>query len=78
LVVADSISAHITSGNNTRTYDGNGICYVEFGNRRAGRVDVTFAAGQTPFGHFDTATETIAAEKDEYGASRLQRWIGAA
>lgn len=76
--VADSISAHITSDNNTRTYDGNGICYVEFGNHRAGRVDVTFAAGQAPFGHFDTATETIATEKDEYGTSRLQRWIGAA
>ncbi|MEO6827590.1 MAG: FAD/NAD(P)-binding oxidoreductase [Microbacteriaceae bacterium] len=77
-VVADSIGAQITSDETTRTYDGNGVCYVEFGDHRAGRVDVTFAAGQAPFGHFDTATATISAEKDEYGASRLQRWIGAA
>lgn len=76
-VVTDAITARITSQTNTRTYDGNGICYVEFGDHHAGRVDVTFAAGQSPFGHFDTATEAISAEKEAYGESRSQRWIGA-
>ena len=75
-VVADAIIARIKSESNTRTYDGNGVCYVEFGHRRVARVDVTFAGGQPPYGHFDTATEEISAEKDEYAASRLRRWIG--
>ena len=75
-VVADAITARIESGGNTRTYDGNGVCYVEFGHRRVARVDVTFAGGQPPYGHFDPATATISAEKDEYAASRLRRWIG--
>jgi sulfide:quinone oxidoreductase len=77
-VVADAIIARINSESNTRTYDGNGVCYVEFGHRRAARVDVTFAGGQPPYGHFDAATEKLFAEKDEYAASRLRRWIGAA
>jgi sulfide:quinone oxidoreductase len=76
-VVADAIAARINSGTSTRTYDGNGICYVEFGHRRAARVNVTFAGGQPPHGQFDTATEAISAEKNDYGASRLRRWIGA-
>jgi sulfide:quinone oxidoreductase len=76
-VVADAITARINSDSNTRTYDGNGVCYVEFGHRRAGRVDITFAGGQPPYGHFDPATEAIATQKDEYAASRLRRWIGA-
>ncbi|GAB3031776.1 FAD/NAD(P)-binding oxidoreductase [Parafrigoribacterium mesophilum] len=75
-VVADAITARITSGETTRTYDGNGVCYVEFGHRRVARVDVTFAGGRPPYGHFDTATETISSEKDGYGASRIRRWIG--
>ena len=76
-VVATAIAARITSDNNSQTYDGNGVCYVEFGHRRVARVDVTFTGGQPPFGHFDTASEVISAEKDEFGASRLRRWIGA-
>ena len=63
-VVAEAITARINSGSNTRTYDGNGVCYVEFGDRRVARVDVTFAGGQPPYGHFDTATAAISAEKD--------------
>lgn len=76
-VVTDAITAQINSGASTRTYDGNGVCYVEFGDRRAGRVDVTFAGGEPPFGHFDIATEAISTEKEDYGAARLRRWIGA-
>lgn len=76
-VVADTIATRIDSGTGSRTYDGNGVCYVEFGHRRVARVDITFTAGQPPYGHFDTASEVISTEKDEYGASRLHRWIGA-
>ena len=77
-VVADAITASIRSESSSAVYDGNGVCYMEFGDRRAARVDVTFASGQSPFGSFDTPTEAIATQKHEYGASRIQRWIGAA
>ncbi|MEO7147152.1 MAG: FAD/NAD(P)-binding oxidoreductase [Terrimesophilobacter sp.] len=76
-VVADVITASIRSERNSRVYDGNGICYMEFGDQRAARVDVTFASGTPPYGQFDRATEAIFEEKSEYGASRIQRWIGA-
>lgn len=75
-VVAELIAARINSQTSTRTYDGTGVCYVEFGDRRVARVDTTFAAGQAPFGEFDSPSEAISADKDEFGASRLRRWLG--
>lgn len=75
-VVAELIAARINSQTSTRTYDGTGVCYVEFGDRRVARVDATFAAGQAPFGEFDSPSEAISADKDEFGASRLRRWLG--
>lgn len=76
-VVADAIAARVSSGTGSRTYDGNGVCYVEFGHRLVARVDVTFTDGQPPYGRFDSASEAISTEKDEFGMSRLRRWIGA-
>ncbi len=75
-VVAEAIAARITSSAGPHSYNGNGVCYVEFGHRRVARVDVTFAGGKPPFGSFDEASEAISAEKEEFGASRLRRWIG--
>ncbi|MEO7121750.1 MAG: FAD-dependent oxidoreductase, partial [Lacisediminihabitans sp.] len=75
-VLAEVIAARIGTDVTPRTYDGNGVCYVEFGGRTAARVDVTFASGQAPFGHFDAASELIASEKDDYRQSRVARWIG--
>lgn len=75
-VVAESIAARIESGKSSRTYDGNGVCYVEFGDERVAKMDVTFMTGQAPFGRFDLASEEFTADKDEFGASRLVRWFG--
>ncbi len=79
-VVAEAIAGRIESGANagesSRTYDGNGVCYMEFGDERVARVDVTFLTGQQPFGKFDPASEEYFAEKDEFGSSRLIRWFG--
>lgn len=76
LVVAQAIVAKLTSAGSSPTYNGNGICYMEFGDSRVARVDVTFLAGHAPFGHFDPATTEISAEKDEFGSSRVVRWFG--
>ena len=51
-VVADAIIARHRGGD-AATYDGRGICYLEFGDDQVGKVDVTFVAGQTPAGEFE-------------------------
>jgi sulfide:quinone oxidoreductase len=43
-----------------------------------GRVDDTFAAGRTPSGGFDAPSLDLAAEKQEFGASRVRRWFAGA
>lgn len=75
-VVAEAIAARIESGGSSRTYDGNGVCYVEFGDTGVAKVDVTFLTGQPPFGEFGTASAEFAADKHEYENSRLARWFG--
>ena len=37
------------------TYDGRGICYLEFGDDQVARVDVTFMSGQPPVGELRRA-----------------------
>ena len=54
----------------------DGACYVEFGADRVGRVDVDFFSGPSPTGSFVDPSQDVAAEKDEFGASRRRRWFG--
>ena len=58
------------------TYDGRGICYLEFGHDRVAKVDVTFRSGQTPRGALEGPSEQLAADKVEFGTSRIRRWFG--
>ena len=58
-------------------YDGTGTCYIEFGDRRVGRVDVDFFS--TPGHAKGTFTEPSAAttaEKADFATSRRARWFG--
>lgn len=77
-VVAEGIAARIESGAPSRTYGGNGVCYMEFGEAGVAKVDVTFLTGQAPFGTFGEASAAGAAQKSEFGASRVARWFGGA
>jgi sulfide:quinone oxidoreductase len=76
-VVADQLIAarHGQSGTG-RTYDGMGICYIEFGHDRVARVEVTFRSGERPNGQFDEPSEMLLADKTEFGTSRIRRWFG--
>jgi sulfide:quinone oxidoreductase len=56
-------------------YDGRGICYLEFGHDQVGKVDVTFLSGQPPVGGIEGPSESVAAEKSEFGSSRIRRWF---
>ncbi len=77
-VVADRIAATVRAGEPSAQYGGNGMCYFEFGTGRVARVDVTFVSGQPPSGRFDEPSPALAADKAEFGTSRIHRWFGAA
>jgi sulfide:quinone oxidoreductase len=75
-VVAKSLLAEIRGDEPPAPYDGKGSCYIEFGAGRVGRVDVDFLSGSKPTGTFRAPSDTLVAEKREFGASRGRRWFG--
>jgi sulfide:quinone oxidoreductase len=75
-VVADEIGAVMRGDSPSATYDGHGMCYLEFGENQVARVDVTFLSGQSPFGDMDGPSQDLAADKVEFGSSRIRRWFG--
>jgi|HubBroStandDraft_4_1064222.scaffolds.fasta_scaffold09807_5 sulfide:quinone oxidoreductase len=75
-VVAASLIASIRGGEQPAPYDGIGICYIEFGGGRVGRVEVDFLSGPKPTGVYGEPSEALAAEKRHFGSSRRARWFG--
>ena len=74
-VVADRILESIRGETPSTTYGGVGTCYLEFGEGRVSKVSVTFRPGQAPFGDFVPPSPEQAAEKAEFGTSRIARWF---
>jgi sulfide:quinone oxidoreductase len=75
-VVAGQLIARHGQGGAASTYDGKGICYIEFGHDRVARVEVTFRSGERPNGQFDEPSSLLVADKAEFGTSRIRRWFG--
>jgi sulfide:quinone oxidoreductase len=75
-VVAERIIATHASAELDATYDGLGICYLEFGHDQVAKVEVTFRAGDAPRGRFDEPSADLLADKAEFGTSRVRRWFG--
>lgn len=75
-IVAGAISAQIRGAGDAETYDGTGICYLEFGSSGVGKVEVTFLSGQAPAGVLQGPSSDLAADKAEFGSSRVERWFG--
>ena len=75
LVVASQIISRLRGTPGAVTYDGQGTCYLEFGQNLVGRVNVTFLPGQVPFGDLEGPSELIAAGKADFGTNRIQRWF---
>ena len=75
-IVAGRIAARIDGTSAGAEYDGRGICYLEFGDDTVARVEVIFRPGQPPSGNFDTPSTGWAADKTEFGRSRMARWFG--
>ncbi|MDT4937222.1 MAG: sulfide:quinone oxidoreductase [Pseudonocardiales bacterium] len=74
-VVAERIIDRSRTGVARSEYDGRGICYLEFGHDQVAKVDVTFRSGLAPSGDLEGPSETLAADKAEFGASRVRRWF---
>jgi len=74
-VVADAIIAR-QRGGDAPTYDGRGVCYLEFGDGEVGKVDVVFLPGQTPAGELQGPSFALAGDKAAFGAERIRRWFG--
>lgn len=77
-IVADQIIARHRGTGPGPSYDGTGICFIEFGHEEIGRVEVTFRQGERPVGRFGAASETYRADKSAFGAGRARRWFNKA
>jgi sulfide:quinone oxidoreductase len=75
-VVALSLIAGIRGSDQPPPYDGIGICYIEFGAGRVGRVEVDFLSGPQPTGTFGEPSDALAADKRHFGSHRRTRWFG--
>jgi sulfide:quinone oxidoreductase len=74
-VVATQIASMLHAASTPVTYDGHGTCYLEFGQDLVARVSVTFLSGAAPVGDLEGPSAAIAADKEEFGASRIRRWF---
>jgi hypothetical protein len=74
-VAAERIAAQIRGTTSSAQYGGRGICYLEFGRGEVGLVDVTFFGDQRE-GKLTGPSRALAADKTEFGSSRIKRWFG--
>lgn len=75
-IVADAIIAEVRGEESTSTYDGTGICFMEFGNDEVGKVEVTFLRGEAPRDSFVAPSESVANDRSDSGSERVRRWFG--
>ncbi len=75
--VAEHLIVKLRNEGKATPYDGAGSCFIEFGDRKVGRVDVDFLTGPSVTAPFTAASFQGAEEKQEFGASRRARWFGA-
>ena len=76
VVAAARIAALLRGEAAEATYDGRGICYLEFGHEAVAEVDVTFHAGERPVGTMQGPSQALAEDKMQFGSSRIRRWFG--
>jgi sulfide:quinone oxidoreductase len=75
-VVAEDIAATIAGTEPPAPYEGSGVCYAEFGGGLVSKVEVNFLKGDSAAAQRHDASREIAAEKQEFGATRRARWFG--
>ncbi len=74
-VLAGVLAAEVRGDARPPAFDGSGVCYIEFGEGKVGRVDAIFLGGPEPVVPFTAPSIEIAREKAAFASSRLQRWF---
>lgn len=74
-VVAAAIVARVQGAAPASTYDGHGVCYMEFGRDMVAKVDVTFTSGRPPAGVLEGPSTDLVADKVAFGSERIRRWF---
>ena len=74
-IAAQHIAARVRGETSSAQYGGRGICYLEFGADQVALVDVTFFGDQRS-GELVGPSSALAADKAEFGSSRIKRWFG--
>ena len=74
--VAEVLIAQLTGGPEAAPYDGASACYVELGDDLVGRIDVNFLSYDQPVAKFTAPNTALTAEKQQWGATRRDRWFG--
>ena len=75
-VVAQALIAELKGHEAPPAYDGIGTCYIEFGAKRVGRVEVNFLSAPKPTGTFAKPSLSLVKDKAEFATSRYARWFG--
>jgi sulfide:quinone oxidoreductase len=76
VVVAQAIISQVRGEAPSAQYDGQGVCYLEFGHDQVAKVEVTFLSGQAPNGQLQGPSAQLAADKTDFGTTRIRRWFG--
>ena len=76
-VVAQALLAELAGAEPPGRHLGQGTCFIEFGDGRVASVDIDFLSGPERTGTFNPPSAELAAEKEEFGTSRRERWFGA-
>ncbi len=74
-IAAQHIAARIRGTTSSAQYGGRGVCYLEFGAGQVAMVDVTFFGDQRS-GELIGPSSELAADKAQFGATRIKRWFG--
>ncbi|MBM3672960.1 MAG: NAD(P)/FAD-dependent oxidoreductase [Actinobacteria bacterium] len=74
--VGDVLMTRLRDGGDAPPYTGQATCYIDFGGGLVGGANVEFLGDGPPHGTYSPPSEHGAAEKKEFGVSRLRRWFG--
>ena len=75
--VATALIARLRNEEVPITHKGTGVCYIEFGAGRVGRVDIDFFSDPNhPKGTYHEPSVAMRADKNHFGSSRRARWFG--
>ena len=75
-VVAADIAARLRDREPPPPYEGDGPCYIEFGDGMVGKAEINFLAGPAPAARVIAPSRELAAEKEAFAATRRQSWFG--